>query len=80
MVDIINIQTGQKIYKDANELFESFKDKFQEVLIIGKDDKGLLHFNCTNNIDNEAELIWLLELFKHDILTKKFMRDEYDSK
>jgi hypothetical protein len=58
--------------KTADQLFEENKGVFDQVLILGFDQKGKLTIGATEGLENGPMLLWLIEQFKAKLLNGNF--------
>lgn len=53
-------------------MFERASGHFESALILGWGKDGMLDFRSTSNLVDGGELLWLLEKFKHMLLSGDF--------
>ena len=63
-----------EVKSDTDSLLEQSKDQYKEVLVIGWYKNGSLSARCTSYFKTE-EMVYMIELFKHNLLTSTVMEE-----
>lgn len=72
MTDIVKFYPKDAA-KDADNVLEQAVGQYSEVLIIGWDKEGNLDVRATLGLTDGAECLWLVEAFKHKLMSGDYM-------
>ena len=61
--------------KEADNVLEQAHGAYDQVLILGWDKNGDLDARATLGLKNGADVLWLMETFKHKLLSGDFSAD-----
>ena len=64
MDNVINLMPTQAT---ADEVLEDCKGEFEQVLVLGWTDEGIMAAKATSDMDLK-ETVYLLEVFKHSVI------------
>lgn len=63
--------------KSADAVLEQAVGRYDEVLVIGWDTNGNFDARATLGLKDGAECLWLVEVFKHKLMSGAFMPEDY---
>jgi hypothetical protein len=63
--------------KNADAVLEQALGRYDQVLVIGWDKEGLFDARATTGLKDGAECLWLVESFKHKLMSGAFLPEEY---
>ena len=72
MSNVINLLPTQAT---ADEVLEDCKGEFEQVLVLGWTEDGIMSAKATSDMDLR-ETVYLLEVFKHSVITAGHQIDE----
>lgn len=62
--------------KNADNVLEQAVGRYDQVLVIGWDTDGNFDARATLGLKDGAECLWLVEVFKHKLMSGEFMRED----
>jgi hypothetical protein len=62
--------------KNADAVLEQAVGHYDQVLVIGWDKEGLFDARATTGL-KDAECLWLVESFKHKLMSGAFLLEDY---
>jgi hypothetical protein len=62
--------------KNADNVLEQAMGQYDKVLVIGWDTDGNFDARATLGFKDGAECLWLVEVFKHKLMSGEFMRED----
>lgn len=74
MADVVKFYP-QDAARDPDNVLEQAMGQFNEVLIIGWDKDGNLDARATLGLKDGADVLWLLEMFKHNLIAGVYTGD-----
>lgn len=62
--------------KNADNVLEQAMGQYDQVLVIGWNKDGDFDARATLGLKDGGECLWLIEVFKHKLMSREFMRED----